>query len=264
MIDNLLDDDHDEPPPSRDRVGLVLRGAGQTLVTAGLVMLLFVVYEVWVTDLFAHAKRQQVARQIQHSWSSGKDPLQGQDRLDLPGGTQVIVPVGTGFANLYIPRLGKDFAFPVVEGIGQGDLEKGVGHYPHTAIPGQIGNFAVAGHRVGKGEPFLNLDHLRPGDAVVVQTAKHWYVYRVLGSGDDLGAKDSQGVPGREIVSPDAVQVVDPVPDSPGATPTRALMTMTTCHPKYTANTRMVLHAALARAVDASGTQIPKELGGHL
>jgi sortase A len=266
-VTQVVDEAPDEPPaPHRDRLGLLLRGAGQTLVTVGAVMLLFVVYEVWVTNLFAHAKRQAAQNQITHSWRAGKDPLKGQDRLDLPGGTQVVIPVGTGFANLYIPRLGKDFAFPIVEGTDESDLESGVGHYPGTAIPGQLGNFAVAGHRVGKGEPFLNLDHLRPGDPVVVQTARHWYVYRVLGNvaSGDLGSRDPQGVPGREIVSPEAVQVVDPVPDDPGGTPTRALMTMTTCHPKYTANSRMVLHAYLARAVAVSGKQTPTELGGKL
>ena len=242
------------------------RGLGQTLITLGLVMLLFVVYEVWVTNIFAHAKQEATRRQIEQSWSQGKDPLKGNDRLRLPSGRQVTIPLGVGFANLYIPRLGKDYAFPIIEGTNDADLEKGVGHYPGTAIPGQVGNFAVAGHRVGKGEPFLNLDHLRPGDAVVVQTAENWYVYRVMGdeATGNVSARDSQGIPGREIVSPGSVEVIDPVPDNPGESPKRAMMTMTTCHPKYSANNRMVIHALLDRAVSVAGKALPTELGGTL
>jgi sortase A len=135
---------------------------------------------------------------------------------------------------------------------------------------------------VGKGEPFLNLDQLIPGDAIVVQTATNWYVYTILGdpkayaaaaalgdanarsAGENaaLAAADSQGVVGREIVSPSTVAVIDPVPDHPSASPTRALLTLTTCHPKYTANQRMIIHAALSRAIPVSGNAIPKELSG--
>jgi sortase A len=257
-------------PPSGmsggDRMRWLARGLGQTLITLGVVMLLFVVYEVWVTNIFAHAKQQATRKQIEQSWSQGKDPLKGSDRLKLPSGQQVTIPLGVGFANLYIPHLGKDYAFPIVEGINDADLEKGVGHYPGTAIPGQIGNFAVAGHRVGKGEPFLNLNHLGPGDAVVVQTAKNWYVYRVMGDDatGNVSVRDLQGIPGREIVSPNDVQVIDPVPDNPGKKPTRAIITMTTCHPKYSASSRMIIHALLDRAVPVSGKALPKELGGTL
>jgi len=258
------------PPPSKtpggDRWRWLARGLGQALIALGVVMLLFVVYEMWVTNVFAHAKQQATRNQIERSWSQGRDPLKGRDRLKLPSGRQVTIPLGIGFANLYIPRLGKDFAFPIVEGIDDPNLEKGVGHYPGTAIPGQIGNFAVAGHRVGKGEPFLNLNHLRPGDAVVVQTARNWYIYRVMGDDatGDVTAKGTLGIPGREIVSPTDVKVIGPVPDHPGTKPTRAVMTMTTCHPKYSANNRMIIHALLDRAVPVGGKALPTELGGTL
>lgn len=263
-------------------VRTVFRGIGQTLITLGLVLLLFVVYEVWVSNIFAHQKQTAVRHQLAQAWKSGQDPLRGEDRLNLPAGKQVIIPAGTGFANLYIPRFGRDYAETIVQGTDDGDLERGPGHYTNTAVPGQIGNFAMAGHRVGKGEPFLNLDQLQPGDAIVVQTANNWYVYRVLGSATQyaaaqklsnpsqraqaeeaaLAVPDSQGVVGREIVSPSTVSVIDPVPNQNGATPTRALLTMTTCHPKYTANQRMIIHAVLARSVPARGSATPVELPG--
>jgi sortase A len=274
-----------DPEPGRNGGDLLrtsLRGIGQTLITLGFVLLLFVVYEVWVSNLFAQQKQNQARHQLAKSWSAGQDPLRGEDRLNLPSGKAAVIPLGEGFANLYIPRLGKDFGWTIIEGTDDADLNRGPGHYVKTQLPGQIGNFAIAGHRVGKGEPFLNLDQLRPGDAVVIQTAKNWYVYRVLGDVTKytaaqqiankqqrdqaveaaLATPDGQGVVGREIVSPSAYQVVDPIPNEPNAKATRALLTMTTCHPKYTANQRMVVHAALERAVPVKGDGTPKELAG--
>jgi sortase A len=271
------------PSHSRgDLVRTVIRGVGQTLITFGLVLLLFVVYEVWVSNFFANRKQDQVHQQYAQAVQKGQDPLKGEDRLNLPSGKQVVIPVGEGFANLYIPRFGKDYAKTIIQGTDDGSLERGPGHYVDTQVPGQVGNFAMAGHRVGKGEPFLNLDQLRPGDAIIVQTANNWYVYRVLGDRakytaaekltdktqrDDavtaaLATPDAEGVVGREIVSPKARRVIAPVPDHSGMTPTRALLTMTTCHPKYTADQRMVVHAALERAVASNGKDIPKELPG--
>ena len=247
-----------------DTVRTGIRGVGQTLVTIGLVVLLFVVYQLYVTNITANAHQRDVERAYAQAVTSHHDPLNGQDRAELPAGRQVILPAGKGFANLYIPRLGKDFAKTIVEGTTDSDLDKGPGHYASTVIPGQIGDFAIAGHRVGKGEPFLNLDQLVPGDAVVVQTASRWYVYRVLGDvkTGNLGVRDSEGVPGREIVSPAATSAIAPVPDHVGLRPTRALMTMTTCHPKYTAEKRMIVHAVLARGLKVVPGARPKELGG--
>ena len=258
------------------------RGVGELLLTCGAVLLLFAVYEVWVSNLFAEHKQAEVRRQLTIAWQRGQDPLKGQDRLNLPVGKQVVLPAGQGFANLYIPAFGKDFARTIVQGTSDRDLDAGPGHYVSSQLPGQLGNFAVAGHRVGKGEPFLNLDKLHPGDAIVVQTASNWYVYSVLGSRSAylaatkladpsrreaaiaaaLATPDSQGVRGREIVSPGAVQVIAPVPGHLSATATRALLTLTTCHPKYSADKRLIVHAELVRAVPRAGTFLPKELPG--
>ncbi len=258
------------------------RGLGQLLITAGAVLLLFVGYELWVSNLFADHKQGHARHRLTAAWQAGRDPLRGEDRLNLPAGKQVVLPTGEAFANLYIPAFGKDFARTIVQGTADSDLEAGPGHYVSSQLPGQLGNFAVAGHRVGTGEPFLNLDRLRPGDTIIVQTAGNWYVYSVLGDraaylaatritnaahrsaaiAAALAGTDNQGVPGREIVAPSAVQVIDPVPDHPGAVPTRALLTLTTCHPKYTADQRMVVHAVLTRAVPNRGSSLPKELPG--
>lgn len=250
------------PRSGSDYVLLGLRGVGQTLITAGLVILLFVVYEVWVTNIFASAAQDSVRKTLQQQWVNGDNPLVEQSAL--PGSTQATIPTGIGIANIYMPRLGDDYHFTIVEGTNDGDLEKGPGHYQGTALPGQIGNFSVAGHRVGKGEPFLNLDKLQPGDSIVIETADKWYVYKVMGdvATKDLSTPGVEGVVGRQIVNPSDIGVIAPVPNKPGTTPTAALLTLTTCHPKFTANKRMIIHAALDRTVTRSGDQLPKELSG--
>ena len=105
----------------------------------------------------------------------------------------------------------------------------------------------LAGHRVGKGSPFLELDVLRPGDPIVVETVDSWFVYRVLGdvaTGDLDG--DPTGIPGREIVAPTDVGVLAPTPNGPGnAAPTGSYLTLTTCHPRFSARQRLVIHAGL-------------------
>jgi sortase A len=247
-----------EPQPTRragDRVRFVLRGIGQLLITAGVVVLLFVVYEVYVTNYLAHRAQTKVKTALQTQWDRRhSDPL-----LQLPGARPPALPDGKGIAFLYIPRLGRDYAWAIVQGTSAADLEKGPGHYRSTALPGHVGNFAVAGHRVGKGEPFLNLDHLRAGDPVIVETESTWYVYRVKGADHgSIDSTDADGIPGREIVTPGGGgDVLDPVPDHPGAPPHEKLMTLTTCHPKFTASHRMVIHAALDRSVAGRGPSMP-------
>ena len=265
------------PRAGRDYVRFALRGVGQTLITAGLVILLFVAYEVWITNIFARYKQQRIENDLVTEWANNKDPL--------GNGGQQTIPLGTGFANLYIPRFGDGYHFAIVQGTDADSLDKGPGHYAGTALPGQLGNFAIAGHRVGKGEPFLNLDQLEPGDAVVVETRANWYVYRVFGdtSTASLGVSSAtapagsvvtsappsqalaNSVVGQEIVSPSDGKVILPVPNHPDITQAEAtgyLMTMTTCHPKFTANRRMIIHAYLARVVPTRGSGLPKELTG--
>jgi len=254
------------PPRSTgDKVRFVLRGVGQTLITLGLVVLLFVVYEVWITNLFAAREQKKVTQALIKEWKQ-------ENALALPGSQDPSVRLGAGLGILYIPRLGRDYHFTIIQGSTIPDdaqLEKGPAHYKDTALPGQVGNFAVAGHRVGKGEPFLNIDKLRSGDAVIVETRSFWYVYRVLGQPTGQNPQSvhedvrvAQGgtvsLPGREIVDPSAGRVLDPVPDHAGLQPATALMTMTTCHPKFTASHRMIVYSKLvAKVPNAAGLTMP-------
>ncbi len=161
---------------------------------------------------------------------------------------------GDAIAVLHIPRLGSDYRQVVLEGTADAQLSQGPGHYVGTALPGEPGNLAIAGHRVGKGSPFLELDTMRPGDPIVVETADSWFTYRVLGdqeTGDFTG--DPSGVPGQQIVLPTQVDVISPVPGGDTyAEPDGAFLTLTTCHPRFSAEQRLVVHAVL------DGAAMPK------
>jgi sortase A len=238
------------PPPSRgDRVRTVVRGTGQTLITLGLVVLLFVAYELWVTNLFNARTQHKLGNTLAKEWEDGDDPLVGSEGgapgPAKPGDKISRIPLGKGFANIYIPKFGLDYVYTVVEGTTPDDLNLGPGHYVGSALPGQVGNFAVAGHRVGKGSPFLNLDKLSAGDAIVIETKSFWYTYRVLpltgGGPSNFAPTGVAKIPGMEIVAPTDVNVIRPVPGST-AKATQRLITLTTCHPKFSAKQRLIIH----------------------
>ncbi|SEO41213.1 class E sortase [Trujillonella endophytica] len=209
-----------------------LRGLGQLLLTVGFVLLLFVVYELYVTDLLAGQAQEELSDELREEWD-GATPA------------PITPEVGEPFAFLHVPGLGAGWNRAIVEGTGADELAQGPGHYVGTALPGEQGNFAVAGHRVGRGSPFLDLDQLRPGDPIVVETSDAWYVYRVLG---DPATGDFGGgpVPGQQIVSPSDVSVISPTPTAaPEVPPSGAYLTLTTCHPRYSARERLIVHAVL-------------------
>lgn len=259
------------PPPQRQRgdgVRTVVRGAGELLITLGMVVLLFVFYSVYVTDWFSAHKQREATAKLEEQWRN-------------PRGMQDHLLEGEGIARLYIPSFGPDYAFTVLEGTGADTLSVGPGHYVGTPLPGQPGNFAVAGHRVGKGSPFNDLDLLNSCDALVVETADQWFVYRVLPLQDQVDSwAQHQGmtpqcagvgplpgpyadVVGKEIVSPSQVEVIAPVPGHPGLTPSTglaSLITLTTCHPQFSARERLIVHGELVATYPKVPGQRPAEL----
>jgi sortase (surface protein transpeptidase) len=205
-------------------------------VTAGVVVLLFAVYTLYVTDLITDRSQDELSEQLHDEWAA--DPGHRAPHVSI---------LGDAFAVLHIPRLGADYERVVVEGTSEEQLRQGPGHYTDTAAPGEQGNVAIAGHRVGKGSPFLELDLLRPGDPIVVETADRWFVYRVLGDPDTSDfAADPSGIPGQQIVRPSAYEVISPTPNGPeDGAPSGAYLTLTTCHPRYSAQQRLIIHAGL-------------------
>ncbi len=203
-------------------VRAVMRGVGELLITAGVVVLLFCAYQLIWTNVQADRAADKVADQIRHDWAAA-DPQ--------PAGKPVKpTDFGKGFAFMHIPRLGDDFSVPVVEGVNLDDLAKGVGHYPDTVPPGRVGNFSVAGHRATHGEPFAHLDRMRKGDAIVVETKDSWFTYRVDKT---------------QIVQPSDVWVIAPVPGETGTKPTERLLTLTTCNPRWASTQRLIVFAHL-------------------
>ena len=128
----------------------------------------------------------------------------------------VKVQAGQPFALLRVPALGHDWKFAVVEGATLAQLSTGPGHVTGTQLPGQLGNFAVAAHDITAGNPFLHLKTLRAGDEIYVTTKYATYTYKVTG---------------QKVVRYTDVSVLAPVPDSPGATPASAHITLITCTP---------------------------------
>jgi sortase A len=210
---------------------------GEVLITAGVLVLLFLVYQLVWTNLQADRAAEAKTDGLIETWE--RESRTGPE-FERP------LPRGEAFALLYIPRLGDDYRVPIVQGVRLEDLAAGVGHYPATALPGRVGNFAVAGHRATNGEPFASLDQLRTGDAVVVETRTTWYTYTVTKE---------------YIVPPTQVEVILPVPNEPDVEPKRALMTLTTCNPRWASYERLIFHATLTETLP-KGEGRPAALGG--
>lgn len=141
-----------------------------------------------------------------------------------------IKKLGEGFALLYIPRLGQDWRAVIVEGTNTDDLMGKIGHFPRSADPGKVGNFALAAHRLTKGSLFRHLDEVKKGDEIIVETADRWLVYEAYS---------------KKIISPTQTDAVEPVPFKRGEKPTQALITLSTCHPWYSSTQRLLVFGVL-------------------
>ena len=184
---------------------------GQTLITAGVLILLFVAYQLWGTNL-AEARSQR-ALEDDFRTVLEQQPIDPSEALPP-------APEGEAVAIIKIPKI--DIEKVVVEGVTVADLKKAPGHYPDTPMPGQPGNAAIAGHRTTYGAPFSDLDKLEPGDPITVSTLQGTFRYETTEV---------------KVVSPSAVEVLEPTDDN--------RLTLTTCHPRYSAAQRMILTAAL-------------------
>ncbi len=234
--------------------GRVVGVLGELLITAGIVIGLFVVWQVWWTDLQAGSVIGAELDDFDDGLPPVTDALADADKQkagapapEIPEDltAQGIPP--TAFAVLHVPRWGDAERVPIAEGISLPRvLNKGfAGHYPGTGNIGQVGNFALAAHRQSWGAPFRQVDRLEVGDPLVVETTDAWYVYRVTGA---------------EIVLPTAVEVIGPNPAEPGAEPTEAAMTLTTCHPLFSTRERYIVYSTLDYWAPRDAG-VPAELG---
>ncbi|MFK4207104.1 class E sortase [Streptomyces sp. NPDC030920] len=195
------------------------RVTGELFITLGVLMLLFVTYQLWWTNVRADQYAGKETHKIQDDWAKG-------DRN--PGEFEA----GQGFAIIHIPKL--DVVAPIAEGTSKEKvLDRGmVGHYSEgtlrTAMPSaKQGNFALAGHRNTHGEPFRYINRLNPGDLIVVETQDAYYTY-----------KTTKTLP---QTSPSNVSVIGPVPQGSGFTGPGRYITLTTCTPEFTSTYRLIV-----------------------
>ena len=202
-----------------------LRVTGEILISLGVVVLGFLAYMYWGTSVRTGDAQHAFRSELGQQWSAGS----GSDLAILRNPANL--GLGQPFALMRIPRLGRNWEFAVVQGTGLPQLALGPGHVPGTALPGQVGNFAVAGHRVTAGNPFWSLPSLRAGDQVYVETIAGTYEYRVV-------AKPV-------LVSADDTAMLSAVPGHPGERPRQRLITLITCDPPWTGTNRVIVTGAL-------------------
>jgi sortase A len=223
---------------TRDRIISV--GAGtlaEIMITFGVVLLLFAGYEIWGKAAIVDSHQRDLNAQLTEEWGDpGAEPTVGPTQ---PAGA---APPGWAIARLYIPRLRNDWV--VVEGVAARDIQYAPGHYPRSAEPGEVGNFAVAGHR--NPAIFWDLDKMKVGDPIVVETRSTFFIYHVTDN---------------RIVKPNQVEVVAPVPNRPGVNPSTAMLTITTCNPKWDNYERLIVHAELDHSQPRSAGR-PAEISG--
>lgn len=208
----------------------ILQVCGELLITGGVLAGLFVGWLLWGTNFDADRIQGQASNDFVKSLPRPsevdpqevpKDPIVDKDRKSN----------GEVFGVVYIPRFGSDYSRPLVEGTGPDVLDTlGLGHYPTTAMPGETGNFAIAGHRQTHGAVLDNIDKLVPGDKIYVQTKTGYYTYIYRNS---------------EIVLPTETMVLTPVPMKPQQVASQAVMTMTSCNPRFGSTERIIAYSLL-------------------
>lgn len=225
---------------TREFVDRAIGITGELLTTAGMFVLLFLGWHVWFNDIVQGAAQDRAAAELSQQWQAPPSSIPEFDRalgnsdgINLGAKPPVVdrVDDGVAFATMIIPRFGERYERTIAESV---DLAKvlnntstGIGHYPTSGLLGEIGNFALAGHRTTYGAPFGWVDRLHVGDRIYIETEKGWYVYRFRNM---------------EYVFPNEVSVLNPVPQLSIAAEDRVL-TMTTCHPKLSAAERFIAYS---------------------
>ncbi len=211
---------------------------GELLITAGVVVMLFLGWYIWLDDIISSDEQQaaavEVQEQLQQEWERADSVT---ERPVVDNGEPVVAePPAPGevFATLRVPRFGAEYVRSIAGGV---DLDTvlnsrtiGVGHYPDTQMPGEMGNFAVAAHRNTYGGAFSDINKLRVGDLLYVETADGWYEYAFRGL---------------EYVWPTYVSVLEPVPREPDVEATDRLLTLTSCNPRFSSAERIIAYAVM-------------------
>ncbi|WP_253259182.1 class E sortase [Subtercola boreus] len=253
-------------PRPRSVVRGVIGVAGELLITAGVLVFLFLGWQLWIQGIALNSAQNSDASGLSQQWnaspvgpvapdgstkgapSTGAPPA---GTVDASGASPVVMaaPAETKqFAVLYVPRFGADYKRTVAEGVDAKAVLNagGAGHYETSQMPGDMGNFAIAAHRDGWGSPFIKINELQIGDPIYVETQDGWYTYRY---------RDT------EYVTPEGVDVLSAVPQVPDAAPTDRLITLTSCNPLYIASERIIAYGVLESFTPRSAGA-PAEIAG--
>lgn len=240
-------------PPPRRRVS-VAGVVGELLITAGVLVLAFLGWQVWLGDVIVGGQKGAEAQAVSEEWNEGYSDVPPSE-AGAPGLSDAVPVAVAGanaeqFANLIIPRLGSDYYRPIAEGIGTRDvLNKAfIGHYPTTQLPGEPGNFALAAHRSSGGGHFHDIHQLLVGDHIYVETPDGWYQYEFRNL---------------EYVRPTGVGVLNPVPQVNGVEATESYITLTTCNPFFSTAERIIAYGVYQQFYPREGG-IPAEIASNV
>jgi sortase A len=224
----------------RSRRVAIIGVTGELLITVGVLTGLFWVWFIFINDVVVGASQNTAGAELSQSFQDdaadltfGKAYGSSSGRVDA-GDPPVLenMTSGQAFATLYVPRFGENFVRPIAEGVDLptvlNNSRLGVGRYPETQALGEIGNFAVAAHRTTYGAPFANIGELRAGDRIYIETQEGWYVYRFRNL---------------EYVWPTAMNVLNEVPRFSDIDPTERILTMTSCHPRFSEAERVIAYS---------------------
>jgi LPXTG-site transpeptidase (sortase) family protein len=202
----------------------LLRGTGWTFIGMGSFVLYFLVYQLVGTNAVTSRGQTDLRNELQREWTASAPAPKKDPRKAVP---KRVAP-GKALAVMDIPRIELDNKV-IVEGVSRDDLRKGPGHVPSTVLPGQPGTFGVSGHRTTYGAPFYRLNELGKGDTITVVTREAIYTYTITRTA---------------IVRPTDTQVLDDVigPDNKP----KVTITLTTCHPRYSARQRLIVFGNLS------------------
>jgi sortase A len=242
------------PIRRRRRRVSVIGVLGELLITAGVLVLAFLGYQVWLGDVIVGRQLNGEAIQQAEEWGDGYEdvpPIDAGDPVVSEDPPVTAAPADAQrFANLIIPRFGGDYYRPIAEGVGTtAVLNRGnIGHYPTTQLPGELGNFALASHRSSGGGNFHDLHELRVGDHIYVETSDGWYQYTFRNL---------------EYVRPSGVGVLNPVPQADGVAAAERVITLTTCNPFFSTAERIIAYGVYDEFFPRAGG-VPSEIATNV
>lgn len=201
----------------------VLRGAGWTFIGLGCFVLYFLVYQLWGTNFSTNREQSNLRQSLEREWAVPAPPPKKGAKLPVPQPPALGKAIGV----IEIPKINLEKI--VVQGANPEQLAKGPGHVPSTTMPGQLGTFAISGHRTTHGAPFYRLNELSKGDTITIVTRYATYTYKVSHL---------------QVVAPTAVEVLDNVRGPGGKL--KSQIVLTTCTPRFSAAQRLVVYGDLS------------------